>query len=414
MKTKKNICMIVLLMAVCGITSALANNLPYEFTRQRLFPGFDGRLCKIQPTIAMDGKGTALLAYQRLLLSGSDVFYGQFMSRSADGGKTWSEPVELTALKDTHEDGYRVARYATVRYSAANAKWFALGLAQLYLDDKRPFQKYVDGRPYGTPLYVSVDAERGVFTGYRTLPFPVPYEMAMPFGQALECDGGDLLVPFYFRPIGGDKKGRVLVVRYAFDGDTLKIVRAGTPVVRDDLARGIGEPSLARLGDKVYLTLRSDEMGLWCESDDGGLSFSAPRPWTWTDGKPIGNRNTQQHWVGCSEGLYLAYTREDPMNAHVFRNRAPIFMSRFDPAAGGLVRSTERIIVPELGARLGNFCVAEFGRESWLVTAEWMQPRGCERYGADNSLWLVKIMFQKEKNELISSRTSSEGKGNRR
>ena len=186
----------------------------------------------------------------------------------------------------------------------------------------------------------------------------------------------------------------MLVVRYAFDGDALKIVRAGTPVVRDDLARGIGEPSLARLGGKIYLTLRSDEMGLWCESDDGGLSFSAPRPWTWTDGTPIGNRNTQQHWVGCSKGLYLAYTREDPMNTHVFRNRAPIFMARFDPVAGGLVRSTERIIVPELGARLGNFCVAESGRESWLVTAEWMQPRGCEKYGADNSLWLVKIMFQ--------------------
>ena len=378
--------------ASCG-TSAVPPEIPYDFTRQRLFSGFDGRLCKIQPTIATDGKGTLLLAYQRLLLSGMDVFYGQFMSRSTDGGKTWSEPVELTALKDTHEDGYRVARYATVRYSAANAKWFALGLAQLYLDDKRPFQKYVFGRPYGTPLYVSVDAERGVFTGYRTLPFPVPYEMAMPFGQALECAGGDLLVPFYFRPIGGGKKGRVLVVRYAFDGDALKIVRAGTPVVRDDLARGVGEPSLARLGNKIYLTLRSDEMGLWCESDDG-LSFSAPKPWTWTNGTPIGNRNTQQHWIGCTEGLFLAYTREAPMNAHVFRNRAPIFLARFDPAAGGLVRATERILVPELGARLGNFCVAESGRESWLVTAEWMQPRGCERYGSDNSLWLVKIMFQ--------------------
>ena len=374
-----------------GATAALPE-IPYDFTRQRLFPGFDGRLCKIQPTIATDGKGTVLVAYQNLLLSGMDVFYGQFMSRSADGGKTWSKPMELTALKDTHEDGYRVARYATVHYSAANAKWFALGMAQLYRDDNRPFQKYVDARPYGTPLYVSVDAARGVFTGYRTLPFPVPYEMAMPFGQALECDGGDLLVPFYFRPIGGGEKGRVLIVRYAFDGEALKIVRAGTPVVRDDLVRGVGEPSLARLGGKVYLTLRSDEMGLWCASADG-LSFSEPRPWTWTDGTLLGNRNTQQHWIGCKAGLFLSYTREDPMNAHVFRNRAPIFMARFDPVAGGLVRATERILVPELGARLGNFCVAESGRESWLITAEWMQPRGCERYGADNSLWLVKILF---------------------
>ena len=368
---------------------------PYDFTRQRLFPGFDGKFCKIQPTIATDGKGTALLAFQRLLLSGSDVFYGQFMSKSVDGGATWSDPVELTALKDTHENGFRVARYATVRYSGRNARWFALGMSQLYEGDKVPFQKCVDGRPYGSPLYVSVDAEKGVFTGYRDLPFPLPFEMAMPFGQLLECDDGDLVVPFYFRPPGVGHRSQIVTVRYAFDGDGLRIVKAGTPVVRDDLRRGLGEPSLTRLGGKVYLTLRSDEMGMWCESvDDDGLVFSAPRPWTWTDGSLIGNRNTQQHWLACEKGLYLSYTREDFSNAHVFRNRAPVFMARFDPACGGLVRETERPLVPELGARLGNFCVEHRNGEAWLVTAEWMQPRGCEKYGSDNSLWLVKVKFR--------------------
>ena len=366
---------------------------PYDFTRQRLFPGFDGRFCKIQPTIATDGKGTALLAFQRLLLSGSDVFYGQFMCKSADGGKTWSDPVEMTALKDTRENGFRVARYATIHYSRANSKWFALGMAQLYAGDKVPFQEYVDGRPYGAPLYVSADVERGAYTGYKTLPFPVPYEMAMPFGQLLECENGDLIVPFYFRPIGGGKKGRVMTVRYSFDGDALKVVKAGEDIVRDDLKRGIGEPSLVRFGGKVYLTLRSDELGLWCESDDG-LTFSAPRPWTWTDGRTIGNKNTQQHWVAGEKGLFLTYTREDATNKHVFRNRAPIFMARFDVERGGLMRETERPLVPELGARLGNFCVDNGVCESWLVTAEWMQPRGCERYGSDNSLWLVKIFFK--------------------
>ena len=349
---------------------------PYDFTRQRLFPGFDGKLCKVQPTIATDGKGTALLAFQRLLLTGSDVFYGQFMSKTSDHGNTWGEPAELTVLKDTWENGYRVARYATIHYSRKNSKWFALGVANLYKDDKVPFQKYVDNRPYCTPLYVSVDSAKGVYTCYKPLPFP---------------DG--TFLPFYYRPVGGGHKGRIVTIRYAFDGDTLKIVKAGEPVVRDDLARGLGEPSLARLNGKVYLTIRSDEMGLWSESDDG-LSFSPPKPWTWTDGELIGNKNTQQHWVASDNALFLTYTRETPTNRHVFRNRAPIFMARFDPASGGIVRDTERPIVPELGARLGNFCVVNFERESWLVTAEWMQPRGCEKYGSDNSLWLVKVLFK--------------------
>ena len=368
-----------------------ADGIAYDFTRQRLFPGFDGRLCKVQPTVASDGKGTSLLAFQRLLLSGSDVFYGQFMSKSVDGGETWSDPVELTALKDTHENGCRVARYATVHHACS--RWFALGLAQLYVNDKVPLQKYVNGRPYGTPLYVSVDPVRGIYTGFKTLPFPLPYEMAMPFGQILECGNDEVLIPFYFCPPGTGPKGRILVVRYAFDGDSLKVVRAGVPVVRDDLRRGLVEPSLARLGGKVYLTLRSDEMGLWCDSDDG-LTFTAPRPWTWTDGRMIGNKNTQQHWIQCEKGLFLAYTREDATNGHVFRNRAPIYMARFDPAQGGLVRATERPLVPELGARLGNFCVHGLPGESWLVTAEWMQPVGCGRYGSDNSLWLVKVKFK--------------------
>ncbi len=386
--------MIVAGMAIAsgGAEAPTPGQIPFDFTRQRLFSGFDGRLCKVQPTIATDGKGTALLAYQRLLLTGSDVFYGQFMARSTDDGCTWSDPVELSALADTHENGFRVARYATVHYSARNSKWFALGLAQLYLGDKVPFQKFVDGRPYGLPLHVSVDPVKGIYTGYRTLDFPFPYEMAMPFGQLLECDNGDLIVPFYFVPPGGGHKSHCVTVRYAFDGDALKIVAAGVPVVRDDLARGVGEPSLARLGGKVYMTIRSDEMGMWAESDDG-LAFTSPIPWTWTDGSLIGNKNTQQHWVGCKQGLFLTYTRSGAANDHVFRNRAPIFIARFDPERKGIVRETERPLVPELGARLGNFCVAHAEDQAWLVTAEWMQPRGCQRYGSDNSLWLVKVLF---------------------
>ncbi len=58
------------------------------------------------------------------------------------------------------------------------------------------------------------------------------------------------------------------------------------------------------------------------------------------------------------------------------------------------MRETEFPLVPELGARLGNFQTTSDGRqEAWLITAEWMQPVGCERYGSDNSLWFVKLFF---------------------
>lgn len=139
------------------------------------------------------------------------------------------------------------------------------------------------------------------------------------------------------------------------------------------------------------MTLRSDEYGMFAESEDG-LAYSKPIKWAWADGIPIGNANTQQHWVPIGDRLYLAYTRVTPTNGHVFRNRAPIFIAEFDPARHCLLRETEQAVVPERGARLGNFVVSP-GRagESWLVTAEWMQPKGCERRGSDNSLWLLMI-----------------------
>jgi len=377
----------------------------YSFTRQRLFSGFDGKTCKVVPYVATDGEGTVLMCWDKLLLSGCDVFLGIYMAKSADGGKTWSEPILQEALADTREGDLRVARSAGVYYSRKNRRWFGLGLEALYKDDKFPFQKVVAGRPYQRPLYVSVGAEKGRFTGWRELPFPFDYAGAMPFGQVAETDDGDLIVPFYFSRWGTSGEDQFSIktccvtVRYAFDGEGLRVVRAGEPIEAPELKRGFAEPSLVRSGGKYYLTLRSNERGMFAESDDG-LAFSKPVPWRWEDGAEIGNRNTQQHWLAGGDRLYLAYTRERPDNMHVFRNRAPVFMAKFDPVRRCLLRETEMPLVPELGARLGNFCCAAAGdAEAWLVPAEWMQSIDgelgvCEQYGSDNSLWLVKVRFK--------------------
>ncbi len=57
---------------------------------------------------------------------------------------------------------------------------------------------------------------------------------------------------------------------------------------------------------------------------------------------------------------------------------------------------SEFIVVPERGARLGNFGVCNVDDDTALVTAtEWMQPKGCERYGSNHALWFTEIRATK-------------------
>lgn len=369
----------------------------WDFTRQRLMSGFDGKRCKVQPCVTTDWKGNALLTYQTLLLTGADVFYGQHVCKSTDGGRTWSAPKEMALFKDEYTNGYRIVRYANPRYSAKNRKWYALGKSGMYKGDKEPVNGRVNGKPSGLPLYATVDVDTGAYTSWKTIDFPFPYITAFPFGDPVDLDDGSLLIPFYYtvgHKFGGsafDVMCQVVCVKYRFEGDGITLVEAGESIDCPELKRGVCEPSLVKFGDRYYLTLRSNEKGLFAESSDG-LRFGAPKTWCWEDGEPIGNRNTQQHWLKIAGDLYLAYTRWNGMNQHVFRNRAPVYIAKFDPKRGCLVRGTELAVVPELGARLGNFqtAISETG-ESWLITAEWMQHPGCERYGSDNSLWFVKF-----------------------
>jgi len=176
----------------------------------------------------------------------------------------------------------------------------------------------------------------------------------------------------------------------------------GEPLIGEQYCRGFCEPSLIKFGEKYYLTLRTDEIGLLSTSEDG-YHFSEPKPWVWDDGSVLENYNTQQRWVRSANSLYLVYTRKNGHNGHVFRHRAPLYITRFDEERQCLIRAEEEILVPELGARLGNFTVTDVSdKESWVVVAEWMQNLGCEieqkvgceTYGSDNSIWRSKVLFE--------------------
>jgi hypothetical protein len=224
----------------------------------------------------------------------------------------------------------------------------------------------------------------------KPLPLPFDYISATPHAQIVEYENGDFLLTFYIVP-KGEIKSKALAVRYRYENDALSIVQAGEPLAFPDAARGLDEPSVAKLGKNYYMTLRTDEQGLISVSQNG-LDISAPVPWRWDDGSLLQNYNTMQRWIKHKNNLYLAYTRRGANNDHVFRHRAPIFMAQFDSEKLCLIKASEVILVPELGARLGNFTVTEISdKEIWLLTAEWMQPVGCEKYGSDNSIFIAEL-----------------------
>jgi hypothetical protein len=218
--------------------------------------------------------------------------------------------------------------------------------------------------------------------------------------QRYDLDDGTILLPISFRPNG--KNSRVTVCECAFDGEKLEYIRHGTELELNDETRGLGEPSLTKYKGEFFLTIRNDKMGLVAKSKDG-LYFENYMPWKFDDGKELGNYNTQQHWVTHSDGLFLIYTRRGANNDHVFRHRAPLFMARVDPERLCVIRETEQILVPERGARLGNFGVCDVSKEeTWVTVSEWMQPHGVEKYGSDGSVFVAKIKWNKP-NQLVSA-----------
>lgn len=376
-------------------------NLKFSYTRESLFPGFDGVLCKVNPKIAFDGKNTALLHYSMLNLSGSDVFKENYIAKSTDGGKTFGNALKLAEVERITADGSKEVFFpVTIHYNKQYNKWFATGILMYYKNDFEHLRH--NGIGITKPVLVMPNPDTLSWIG-EPIPIPLPFDCigAVPHAQPIIFDNSEMLFGFYLHA-ETETVSSVITVRYRFDGEKLNLIKSGSLLRGDGYSRGFIEPSLAKLKDKYYITLRTDEVGLFATSDDG-YAFSNVMPWRFDDGSLIGNYNTMQRFIRHKDALYLTYTRKGAHNDHIFRHRAPLFMARFDEEKNCLIKDSEVILVPELGARLGNFNVTDVSEnEFWLLTAEWMQTtepnpydwKNCVKYGADNRIWRAKILFE--------------------
>lgn len=364
--------------------------------------GFDKKMCWVHARAGAIPGSTlkVVMTLQKLLLTGSDVFYALNEMRTDDLGRTWSG---LTAHEETlgrRDEGGGVVVAAcdwTPKWHAASGKLLGIGQTVRYRNNR------VMGVRNRETAYAVYDPKARSWNPWKTLKMPDEEKFKNAGAgsvQRYDLSDGDILLPVYFKE-PKQKRYSVTVLRCSFDGQSLGYIEHGSEH-SVDVDRGLCEPSLTRFQGCYYLTLRNDQAG-YVTSGTDGLHYAEPKKWRFDDGQDLGNYNTQQHWVTHSEALFLVYTRKGAGNDHVFRHRAPLFIAQVDTEKLHVIRGTERILVPERGARLGNFGVTDVNeRETWVTVTEWMQTKGPNpydyripmKYGSDNAVFAARILWK--------------------
>ncbi|NCO42368.1 MAG: sialidase [Armatimonadetes bacterium CG_4_10_14_3_um_filter_66_18] len=364
----------------------------------------DGEFLWFHPRVAAvpgagkDGQPAVVLTLQKHLGT-SDHYSGLYSMRTDDGGTTWTEPA-LPPELDWQRDGKVDIAVADVTpgYHPQTGKVIALGAQVRYSATGEQLEDVPRAHQTAFSLY---DPQTNGWTRWQRLDMPDEPDFNLArnaCSQWLVKPDGTLLVPLY-HGVSGSSPAKVSVALYRFDGTTLTYVTRGNTLEQNEI-RGLAEPSLAFFGGRYYLTVRHDLRGYVTTSDDG-LHYEPLRPWTFDDGAELGSYNTQQHWVAQSQALFLVYTRRGADNDHIMRNRAPLFIARVDPERLCVLRATERVLIPERGATLGNFGAAAISPdESWVTVSEGLWNDDARKRGAKGATFAARVFWSRP-NELL-------------
>lgn len=376
---------------VCGA----AEPVPYRVQLDVISEGYDGKFCWFHPRAGAipGGTPTVVLTMQKLNLKRSDVFYPVASLDSPDLGKTWTPIVEHTQtlgrrpLDATREEA--ICDF-TPQWHAQSGKLLGTGHTVFYLNDA-----LMKVRPRHT-IWSVYEPKSKTWGSWAKLVMPADPKFSSAGAgstQRVDLDNGDILLPIYSKEIEG-KAYFTTVMRCKFDGQKLSYVEHGSEHTVN-IDRGLYEPSLAKFQDKFYLTMRNDRAAYIASSRDG-LHFDEPRKWTFDDGADLGSYNTQAHWVTHCDGLFLVYTRRGANNDNVARHRAPLFMAQIDPERLVVLRATERELVPNKGAQLGNFAIVDVNEhETWVTTSEGMSPGDPAKFGSNGRVYAARILWEK-------------------
>ncbi|MBI1311096.1 exo-alpha-sialidase [bacterium] len=324
--------------------------------------------------------------------TGSHNFHDIYQSLSRDAGRTWSHPVIIPALKRTLQpDNYEVAPGDLWPvWHAKSGHVLATGKTFNFEDGER------ENRLRERVSYASMNPATGEWGALKFVTMPEKDHSGHTItaanagcNQRFDLENGEILLPVRYWRDPKKHNYTTIVVRCSYDGETLSYIEHGSELTIPK-GRGLYEPSLTRFRGRYFLTLRADHSAFVTSGTDG-IHFDPVEEWKFDAGQPLGSYNTQQHWVTVGGGLFLIYTRKGADNDHIMRHRAPLFIGQVDPDTLRVIRSTERILIPENHATLGNSGICRISDSETLVTCgEGLLGLG-KRKDENNKVLFVKI-----------------------
>jgi hypothetical protein len=383
----------------CGLQAAGPPVVEFSVKLETVMKHDDGKFLWFHPRAvavpSVDGGEPAVVMTLQKHLKVSDYYSGLHVMRRTSPSGEWAGPMLPKEIDwQPQPDGVTISvADVTPGYHAASGKVIAIGCRVRY----SPKGKQLDdlARSHQT-VYAVMDPKTGAWTPWQLLDMPAEEQFNFArnaCAQWVVKPDGHLLVPLY---IGKNAKDRfsTTVAECKFDGVKLTYLSHGD-VLKKEVKRGLYEPSLIAFQGRYYLTLRNDEGGYVSSSEDG-LHFTEPKPWLFDDGTDLGSYNTQQHWLAHHDGLFLIYTRRGANNDHIVRHRAPLFMAQVDPQTLTVMRATEKIVVPERGAEMGNFGACPISEsESWVTVSEGMFMKDSKQRGAEGATFVARILWTK-------------------
>ncbi|MCK5758495.1 MAG: exo-alpha-sialidase [Clostridiales bacterium] len=334
---------------------------------------------------------------QQWAMGQSDIFSEIYHLKTEDMGATWTEPIKnenLGRMKTAEGLEMAISDQYPV-YHKATGKLLSTGHTLTYDGGVHPASS-LNKNLRIFPAYTIYNSETDSWSDWKTIDLGDDkkfHRSSAGCSQRYDLEDGTFLLPNSYSE-EGSKYTKMTVIKCNFDGENINVIDVGNELAVNT-ERGLAEGSVTKFNGTYYLTIRHNLNGYVCTSKDG-LNFTEPITWKWDTGIDVKTYNTQSHWVTHSDGLFLTYTRNAGNNSHVFRHRAPLFIAEVDTENLCLLRHTEKVLMPERGARLGNFSTVNVDKnETWVFNTEVISPPECIKYGCDGSIFVAKIKWYK-------------------